>query len=288
MTQEQINKLQELKKLLDAGILTEEEMQTEKAKILGTANVEQKVTTENKEYSAPETTMAEDPIKDNDTNTEPDADQTAASVNSKRRNIILAVVGIVVVGLVAWAISSKNKSEAIYSEPEYNQIESVDEGPAPVMETNENETSVSDATTTDDDEFSLDPWIGGMTIEGGMYRTCDSRCYLNFNKTSRGLYTGSIVVMLGSTWPDHPERFDPSLGYLEGNVRAKADGDVLTVVMDRYTSRVYNPNTEDTNYFENSNISGQIFRITYDNGTYIANAVGDMEGYFDNGISITK
>lgn len=288
MTQEQINKLQELKKLLDAGILTEEEMQTEKAKILGTANVEQKVTTENKEYSAPETTMSEDPIKDNDTNTEPDADQTAASVNSKRRNIILAVVGIVVVGLVAWAISSKNKSEAIYSEPEYNQIESVDEGPAPVMETNENETSVSEATTTDDDEFSLDPWIGGMTIEGGMYRTCDSRCYLNFNKTSRGVYTGSIVVMLGSTWPDHPERFDPSLGYLEGNVRAKADGDVLTVVMDRYTSRVYNPNTEDTNYFENSNISGQIFRITYDNGTYIANAVGDMEGYFDNGISITK
>jgi len=283
MTQEQINKLQELKKLLEAGILTEEEMLAEKAKILGTANVEQKVATENKVSSVPETTT----IKDSDTNTEPDADQTAASVNSKRRNIILAVVGIVVVGLVAWAISSKNKSEAIYSEPEYNQIESVDEGPAPVMETNENETSVSDATSTDD-EFAFDPWIGGMTIEGGMYRTCDSRCYLNFNKTSRGLYTGSIVVMLGSTWPDHPERFDPSLGYLEGNVRAKADGDVLTVVMDRYTSRVYNPNTEDTNYFENSNISGQIFRITYDNGTYIANAVGDMEGYFDNGISITK
>ena len=288
MTQEQINKLQELKQLLDAGILTQEEMQTEKAKILGTEKVEQKVATENKESSAPETTMAEYTIKDSDTNTEPDADQTAASDNSNRRNIILAVVGVVVVGLVVWAISSKNKSEAIYSEPEYNQIESVDEGPAPVMETNENEASVSDATSTDDDEFGLDPWIGGMTIEGGMYRTCDSRCYLNFNKTSRGLYTGSIVVMLGSTWPDHPERFDPSLGYLEGNVRAKADGDVLTVVMDRYTSRVYNPNTEDTNYFENSNISGQIFRITYDNGTYIANAVGDMEGYFDNGISITK
>jgi len=284
MTQEQINKLQELKKLLEAGILTEEEMLAEKAKILGTANVEQKVATENKVSSVPETTT----IKDSDTNTEPVADQTAESGKSNRRNIILAAVGVVVVGLVAWAISSKNKSEAIYSEPEYNQIESVDEGPAPVMETNENETSVSDATTTDDDEFSLDPWIGGMTIEGGMYRTCDSRCYLNFNKTSRGLYTGSIVVMLGSTWPDHPERFDPSLGYLEGNVRAKADGDVLTVVMDRYTSRVYNPNTEDTNYFENSNISGQIFRITYDNGTYIANAVGDMEGYFDNGISITK
>jgi len=284
MTQEQINKLQELKKLLEAGILTEEEMLAEKAKILGTANVEQKVATENKVSSVPETTT----IKDSDTNTEPVADQTAESGKSNRRNIILAAVGVVVVGLVAWAISSKNKSEAIYSEPEYNQIESVDEGPAPVMETNENETSVSDATTTDDDEFSLDPWIGGMTIEGGMYRTCDSRCYLNFNKTSRGLYTGSIVVMLGSTWPDHPERFDPSLGYLEGNVRAKADGDVLTVVMDRYTSRVYNPNTEDTNYFENSNISGQVFRITYNGGSYTATAIGDMEGYFNAGIEVKK
>ena len=36
MTQEQIAKLQELKQLLDAGILTQEEMQVEKAKVLGT------------------------------------------------------------------------------------------------------------------------------------------------------------------------------------------------------------------------------------------------------------
>ena len=40
MTQEQIDKLLELKKLLDAGILTPEEMESEKAKVLGTAKTE--------------------------------------------------------------------------------------------------------------------------------------------------------------------------------------------------------------------------------------------------------
>lgn len=286
MTQEQINKLQELKKLLDAGILTEEEMQTEKAKILGTANVEQKVTTENKEYSAPETTMAEDPIKDNDTNTEPDADQTAASVNSKRRNIFLAVVGIVVVGLFIWAISSTNKPQTTNSEPGYNQIESVDEGPAPVMETNENETSVSDATNTDNDEFAFDPWSGTLRLDGGIYRTCDTRTFLHLQKVSSGMYEGNITILAGSVWDENSDRFDPSWGTLEGKVRAKADGNVLTVVLDAYTTKA----GDDGNYYEGINYKGQILRISYAGSSYSAKAIGDMEGLFMDGeyINVTK
>ena len=281
MTQEQINKLQELKKLLDAGILTEEEMQTEKAKILGTANVEQKVTTENKEYSAPETTMAEDPIKDNDTNTEPDADQTAASVNSKRRNIILAVVGIVVVGLVAWAISSKNKPEAIYSEPEYNQIESVDEGPAPVMETNENETSVSDATSTDDDEFSIDPWSGSLNIEGYIYRMCSTLAYITLSKTGKGIYSGTMELMLGDKDIDldthEPTgRFFDDQGHLTGKIRAKADGQTLTIVLDSYTI------SKPSEFFDDLGKGQQIFRLTHDGQAYSAQAVGKMQTFFDS------
>lgn len=281
MTQEQINKLQELRKLLDAGILTEEEMQTEKAKILGTANVEQKVTTENKEYSAPETTMAEDPIKDNDTNTEPDADQTAASVNSKRRNIILAVVGIVVVGLVAWAISSKNKSEAIYSEPEYNQIESVDEGPAPVMETNENETSVSEATSTDDDEFSLDPWSGSLNIEGYIYRMCSTLAYITLSKTGKGIYSGTMELMLGDKDIDldthEPTgRFFDDQGHLTGKIRAKADGQTLTIVLDSYTI------SKPSEFFDDLGKGQQIFRLTHDGQAYSAQAVGKMQTFFDS------
>ena len=277
MTQEQINKLQELKKLLEAGILTEEEMLAEKAKILGTANVEQKVATENKVSSVPETTT----IKDSDTNTEPDADQTAASVNSKRRNIILAVVGIVVVGLVAWAISSKNKSEAIYSEPEYNQIESVDEGPAPVMETNENETSVSDATSTDDDEFGLDPWSGSLNIEGDIYRMCSTLAYITLSKTGKGMYSGTMELMLGDKDIDldthEPTgRFFDDQGHLTGKIRAKADGQTLTIVLDSYT--IGKP----SEFFDDLSKSQQIFRLTYDGQSYSAQAVGKMQTFFDS------
>lgn len=277
MTQEQINKLQELKKLLEAGILTEEEMLAEKAKILGTANVEQKVATENKVSSVPETTT----IKDSDTNTEPVADQTAESGKSNRRNIILAAVGVVVVGLVAWAISSKNKSEAIYSEPEYNQIESVDEGPAPVMETNENETSVSDATTTDDDEFSLDPWSGSLNIEGDIYRMCSTLAYITLSKTGKGMYSGTMELMLGDKDIDldthEPTgRFFDDQGHLTGKIRAKADGQTLTIVLDSYSI------TKPSEFFDDLSKGQQIFRLTYDGQTYTAQAVGKMQSFFDS------
>lgn len=277
MTQEQINKLQELKKLLDAGILTEEEMQTEKVKILGTANVEQKVTTENKVSSVPETTT----IKDSDTNTEPVADQTAESGKSNRRNIILAAVGVVVVGLVVWAISSKNKPEAIYSEPEYNQIESVDEGPAPVMETNENETSVSDATSTDDDEFGLDPWNGNFNIVGDIYRTCSTLAQISFNKTGKGMYEGTIDLMLGEAETD-PNTFQPTgrffddQGHLTGKLRAKVDGQTLTVVLDSYTI------SKPSEFFEDLSKGQQIFRLSYDGTRYSVQAIGKMQTFFDS------
>lgn len=277
MTQEQINKLQELKKLLDAGILTEEEMQTEKVKILGTANVEQKVTTENKVSSVPETTT----IKDSDTNTEPVADQTAESGKSNRRNIILAAVGVVVVGLVVWAISSKNKPEAIYSEPEYNQIESVDEGPAPVMETNENETSVSDATSTDDDEFGLDPWNGNFNIVGEIYRTCSTLAQISFNKTGKGMYEGTIDLMLGEAETD-PNTFQPTgrffddQGHLTGKLRAKVDGQTLMVVLDSYTI------SKPSEFFEDLSKGQQIFRLSYDGTRYSVQAIGKMQTFFDS------
>lgn len=280
MTQEQINKLQELKKLLDAGILTEEEMQTEKAKILGTAKVvEQNEITANKVSS--ETIKAEDTIKDSDTNIELVTDQIVASGKSNKRNLILAIVGAVVVGLVVWATSSKNKAEATYSEPEYHQIESVDEGPAPVMETNENEANVSDDASTDDDEFGLDPWNGNLNIVGDIYRTCSTLAQISFNKTGKGMYEGTMDLMLGEAETD-PNTFQPTgrlfddQGHLTGKLRAKVDGQTLTVVLDSYTI------SKPSEFFDDLYKSQQIFRLTYDGQSYSAQAVGKMQTFFDS------
>ena len=281
MTQEQINKLQELKQLLDAGILTQEEMQTEKAKILGSANGEQRETTENKVSSAPETIKPEDPIKDSDTNTEPVANQTAASGNSKKRNIFLAIVGVMVIGLFIWAMSSKNKPKVTYSDPEYAEIESVDEGPAPVMETNENEASVSDATSTDDDEFGLDPWSGSLNIEGDIYRMCSTLAYITLSKTGKGMYSGTMELMLGDKDIDldthEPTgRFFDDQGHLTGKIRAKADGQTLTIVLDSYTI------SKPSEFFDDLGKGQQIFRLTYDGQAYSAQAVGKMQTFFDS------
>lgn len=281
MTQEQINKLQELKQLLDAGILTQEEMQIEKAKILGSANEEQRETTENKVSSAPETIKAEDPIKDSDTNTEPVANQTAASRYSKKRNIFLAIVGVMVIGLFIWAMSSKNKPKVTYSDPESAEIECVDEGPAPVMETNENEASVSDATSTDDDEFGLDPWNGNLNIVGDIYRTCSTLAQISFNKTGKGVYEGTMDLMLGEAETD-PNTFQPTgrffddQGHLTGKLRAKVDGQTLTVVLDSYTI------SKPSEFFDDLSKGQQIFRFTYDGQSYSAQAVGKMQTFFDS------
>lgn len=304
MTQEQIAKLQELKQLLDAGILTQEEMQVEKAKVLGTQPSQPKegnriIEDSSKviEEVSPVGTDVDDhlvyeaPQKTSQDTVFSKTSSAKQEINWKKILIPIAIViGIGVIILVSKNISNKT---TYHEEPE--TIVAVDsevvatDGYA--VETPMGETDYNEEAS--DDEFAYDPWIGGMTIEGGMYRTCDSRCGLNLKKVSKGLYSGDIVVMLGDAWSDHSESFEPNKGYLEGTVRAKVDGNVLTVVMDSYTSRTYGANTEDTNYFENSNISGQIFRITYNGGKYTAKVVGDMEGYFDaayeNGIcKVTK
>ena len=300
MTQEQINKLQELKKLLDAGILTQEEMQAEKAKILGTYQeqpVETTPVTENAPVEEPVDEIAEEatplmtdsngriifdePKPTQQQPTTPKSNSGNSGVNTKT---ILIVLGVLAAIIVVVLLSKKSNSEpTYYSEPD--EMVAVDS----VTDDSYDTYSDTEVISTDDDEFAFDPWIGSVTIDGSMYRTCESRCHLDFKKVSKGEYKGTIVVMLGSTWPDHEERFDPALGYLEGTVRAKSDGNVLTVVMDRYTSRAYNPNSDDTNeYFGTDNISGQIFRITYNGESYTATAIGDMEGYFDAGIEVKK
>ena len=301
MDQQTLNKLKELKQLLDAGILTHEEMLSEKAKILGTQQeqpVESAPVVDNQPTENESSDIAEDavPLMTDSSGRivfeEPEVGKESPvptpgnkpGISTKTILIVLCVITVLIWGVL---LSKKSNSEpTYYSEPEEMvATEQYDEGTLDSLRLLREDAASQDEDN--DDEFAFDPWIGSMRLDGGMYITCDSRCCLNFKKVSKGEYTGTIVVMLGSTWPDNDERFDPSYGYLEGTVRAKSDGNVLTVVMDRYTSRAYNPNSDDTNYFENTNISGQIFRITYNGGSYSAVTVGDMEGYID-GIEVKK
>lgn len=285
------NKLIDLKKLFDAGVLSEEEMLAEKARILNAPSAQNDSETATKPNAVSSTASKETIIQDtSDSTPYGTADGEEGDGMGKPKYIILAAVALLVIGLIIYAASSSNSPKVTYADTEeFDVTDMNDTEPLNEEEPAKAEAEEAPSPTEDDDEFAFDPWLGSLRIDGSMYRTCDSRCELNIKKVSKGLYTGTIFVMLGSTWPDHEERFDPSLGFLEGTVRAKSDGNVLTVVMDKYTSRVFNPNSDDTNeYFKNDNISGQIFRITYNGGSYTATAIGDMEGYFDAGIEVKK
>ena len=229
MTQEQIDKLQELKKLFDAGILTQEEMQAEKAKILGTGS--------NEPYQ------------------EPSQEKSA-----------------VVVGEPEEAIEEKPTVVSDINESIYND-------PSEVKETVNNDGTTSE--TADDDEFGLDPWNGSLNIVGDIYRTCSTLAYITLNKTGKGMYNGTMELMLGDADIDIDTgaatgKFFDDQGHLKGNLRAKAEGQTLTIVLDSYSI------TKPSEFFDDLSKGQQIFRLTYDGQTYTAQAVGKMQTFFDS------
>ena len=135
--------------------------------------------------------------------------------------------------------------------------------------------SASDPYDASNDTY--DKWLGTLKIEGSMYRTCETLCYLKLEKNG-DWYKGDIRMFLGD-YTDIP-KFDAYNGSLYGKVRAKSTGDHLLVTMISH-------NTEAGEYqslFENHfNGEEQIFMISCDGSDYSARAIGKMEDFFDGG-----
>lgn len=281
MTQEQIKKLEELKKLLDAGILTQEEMQAEKAKILVTSSNEAKhepSSSASPVNSEPKETKVEDATTDSKTVVEEETNGV------KKRNYILGAVAglLVLILIIAFATSKESPSPAPDTTEVYDvKPVSVTDEPTGITETNYHDETTPDAT---DEEFTFDAWSGSFRIEGAIYRMCESLGILDIRKVSKDMYEGSFELLLGERMDEY--KFDPLYGWLKGKVRGRVEGSVLTVVLDSYTTQA---GSED-DYFLGSTINGQIFRITYNGNSYSATPIGDMEGYFNKemGLSITK
>lgn len=275
MTSEEIDKLKELKRLLDAGILTQEEVQAEKAKILGNEPAEAAAA----ENEAPEVAQE----------TKPKADGGTAKEDGGNSKMMIACgIGLLVVVLVGIVIGMRSSSTQVSSGSEYGgYIAPVDSDATVYTDDNdvaEYETAETDGSTaTDDDEFAYDPWVGSLLLKGCVYRRCDTRAWLDLRKTAKGMYEGSLQVALGDEFDE--TKFDPDKGLLTGTVRAKADGDVLTVVLDSYTTKAGDSGDD----FTSLSLNGQVLRITNNGGSYTATAVGDMEHCFDGGdIHVSK
>lgn len=299
MDQQTIDKLMELKKLYEAGILTQEEVEVEKKKILNPHQAqpvnepapepEQPTEPEEEDVAIEEEAM---PImQDNEGRfvfEQPKVEQPSEPTNEptstdKQPNIWMWVaIGLGVV-LFIFMLSKCNGSGNNDYDNQYSSEVAIDSvSPEYVDEPAEIEVE-PEITTTTDDEFAYDPWVGKMDLMGYVYRTCETMCNLHIEKQSSGSYSGTITLILGIQ-DDELNGFTNEYGWLDGKIRCKADGNTLVVVLDSYTVK---PGSEG-NYLSGEFAKGsQIFRISYNNGKYDATPIGNMESWFED-IKIKK
>jgi hypothetical protein len=288
MTQEQINKLQELKKLLEAGILTEEEMLAEKAKVLDASNTQSSSETATKPDVVNSTASKEAIVQGTSANAldgtvnETDRNKTEGGQKAiaNRKYIILAAVALLVIGLIIYAASSSNSPKVTYADTEEIDVTDMNDT-EPLNEEEPAKAEAEETLSSTEDEFGLDPWSGSLNIEGDIYRMCSTLAYITLSKTGKGMYSGTMELMLGDKDIDldthEPTgRFFDDQGHLTGKIRAKADGQTLTIVLDSYT--IGKP----SEFFDDLSKSQQIFRLTYDGQSYSAQAVGKMQTFFDS------
>lgn len=112
------------------------------------------------------------------------------TVNPKAKNgiktsyVILAIVAVLVIaGGIYWLSASSPNNES------------------PI---NAAESSIKDPYDASNDTY--DKWLGTLKIEGSMYRTCETRCYLELEKNG-DWYKGDIRMFLGD-YTDIP-KFEP-------------------------------------------------------------------------------
>ena len=200
---------------------------------------------------------------------EPDTPQT---IKFKKVDKIICLIYVIllIIGVSALYLNEKKNS------PSSEQVETEQKE---VIVNADSEESLNNS----DDDFAYDPWNGTFVLDGETYRGI-SQTYvlLNLNKMSKGIYEGTITVLSGH---GTDEEFDPVYGGLEGKVRGKVVDDYLVVVIDSYSIQA----GDESNSFDNTNMKGQAFRILNNGSLYEAEALGNMEHYFDGGdISVNR
>ena len=161
MDKEILNKLMEIKELYEAGILTKEEMEAEKAKVLHPA------TTPNTESTQTNSSLSQQTGKSN--------------------NKWYWIGGIGIIVLIIVLVLKKNSEPTYYNEPVTEEVaESIDSPDAPTIITAEEEPKV-EATETG-------AWAGRIVVDGGMYRNCLTSASINLISDGNNKYHGTIKI----------------------------------------------------------------------------------------------
>ena len=280
MDKETLDQLMEIKKLYEAGILTKEEMEAEKAKVLHPTTV---VPENNEEQIAP-CDVPQQAISDNNSEEQIDSadvpHQTISDNNNEEpksevlKNRVWFLVGSVVILIFFVAISQNGKCSSSQTYDDY-ATEVADSDTIAVVEDADEEVAMDE----DQVEYTDATWVGSFTISGSMYRMCQSMALLSLSPSDGTTFTGKINLMLGNE--DNMGRFDFFYGELTGAIRGELseDGSSIRIYLEDY-------NVEEGrmgDLISNEEIqSGQLlFILKYSNYGYEVEPVMAMSSFFD-------
>lgn len=160
MDQNQINKLTELKKLYESGVLTKEEMEAEKAKILNASS----------------------------SLSQPSAPQPGNSNNKK-----WIWIGIAVIVLIIFVVVANIRQTHISDYEEYR-----DAYEDSIASVNVEESEVIAHAEENPTMESTGEWSGHTIIQGGMYRLCVTCAAIDLVSDGGGQYHGTINISAGN------------------------------------------------------------------------------------------
>ncbi|MCH5175566.1 MAG: hypothetical protein J1F40_06745 [Prevotellaceae bacterium] len=256
MAQSVTDKLLELKRLYEAGILTKEELEEEKQKILGEDARRNEIVVQ-KSVSAPSTTTEKD---------------------SKKGLWISIGIAVLVLVVIICVVVSNNKEP----KDDYDYYDDVVADSVAVDEYSEYMGDYSDDSYLlygdgdGDDIDDIDVWSGTYVITGCVYRVSDSKAILNLEECERrSYYIGTMYLMLGAEESDG--QFNDYQGTMYANVYARQQGDQLVVTLDDFTlgDGVFQE------LFDSFRQGQQIFCITHSYGEYSVSPLEEMKNFFD-------
>ena len=161
MDRQTIDKLMEIKNLYEAGILTKEEMEAEKSKVLHPA------TTPNTESTQTNSSLSQQTGKSN--------------------NKWYWIGGIGIIVLIIVFVLKKNSEPTYYNEPMAEEVtESIDSTDAPTTITAEEDTKV--------EVTEIGAWAGRIVIDGGIYRNCMTSASISLVSDGDNKYHGMIKI----------------------------------------------------------------------------------------------
>lgn len=273
MDQQTIDKLMEIKKLYEAGILTKEEMEAEKNKVLhpkGIVNEEPKV----EEPASEEITSDATPVMTDSEGrfvfdapkTEPihtNSSSTQQTIKNNSKLYWICGIGILVFIILFLALSNKKNREPVYYSEEATADSIVSDEPAKIIDEQDTETEATETGV----------WAGRTVIEGGMYRNCPTCAYIDLVSDGNNNYHGTIKI----------HACDGLNGCLEGNVTANGSDTELTIqIIEPYVTPGDNGNVfDEPEFYKPIQKNSDIFRITKQGVSYSAHPLGNMSDYFD-------